>query len=357
MVDQAHSVFNLVFGDALPPRTLLAICANGLGNRLRVLVTGLTLAADSDRCFVMLWPRTPACGATFGELFQNPHPVIEVPAQFAEMACFQFQGSFGGRLMDVARGAQSHVLVKADYWLLPPRLKTTRVASEERLVKLINELSPIPSVAASIGAFRSAHFRPQMIGVHLRRGDFIPYQPQSSQNLDSALLAVDHFLGDAPDAGILLCTDDGAVAPKTGQTTQAEGVRAAFQQRYGQRVLTFTSRSLDRRQPEAIQDALAELWLLRATDYFVGTLGSTFSGMAVFGRAIPRIVCPVATPEEDLLGEKIQAWGLGGIVRLAARMRLGQDLPFPLAWRWFIHLRKSPARRLRRLTRSVLVRG
>jgi hypothetical protein len=357
MADLTHSVLNLLFGDSPPQRTLLVLSTHGLGARLRILLSGLTLAADSDRTFIMLWPRTSECGATFEELFRNPHPVVEAPAEFAELACFDLQASFRGRLTDVVRGAQNHVMVNANYWLLPPRQKKAWAASEGQLVKLVNGLAPAPSITASMEAFRSAHFHPKMIGVHLRRGDFIPYQPRSSQNLDSALLAVDHFLGFVPDAGILLCTDDGAITPQTGQTTQAEGVRAAFQQRYGQRVLTFTSRSLDRRQPEAIQDALAELWLLRATDYFVGTQGSTFSGMAVFGRSVPRIFCPVATPEEDRLGEKVHDLRLGGLVRLAARIRLRQDLPFPLAWRWFIHLRKTPTRCLRRLTRSVIGRG
>ena len=57
-------------------------------------------------------------------------------------------------------------------------------------------------------------------------------------------------------------------------------------------VVTPKPRSLDRHTPEAIEDALIDLWLLRSTDFFVGTVGSSFSEMAMFGRAVPAIIPP-----------------------------------------------------------------
>lgn len=352
MSDNVQTVLDFVFDGPPPPRTLIVLAQNGIGNRLRALVSGMVFAADAGRTFVLLWPRTPACGASFPELFQNDYPVLEVPPHFTNMTCFLPLATFDRNRIAQREDKDRHLMVSADYWLAPLNDRRTPKQYVESMERLFTELRPVPAVAAKVTAYYAEHFRPPMIGVHLRRGDFVPDRPKQSQNLNSAMLAVDHFLRSAPEAGIFLCTDDGAIDPRTGQPTVTFGVRAAFQQRYGDRVISFASTSLDRSDPLAVQDALAEMWLLRMTDYFVATQASSFSGMAAFGRSQPRIVCPTATPAEDRAGALVAAAGLGWSVRLAARMHLGQDLPFPLAWRWFVHLREVPIRGWRKRQRQ-----
>lgn len=73
-------------------------------------------------------------------------------------------------------------------------------------------------------------------------------------------------------------------------------MQAAFLARYGDRVVTTRPRTLDRREPAAIQDALVDLLLLRVTDCIVGTQGSSFSVMAAFGRPVPAIWCRSPNP-------------------------------------------------------------
>lgn len=57
----------------------------------------------------------------------------------------------------------------------------------------------------------------------------------SSSNTPDALAAVDTFLDAAPDAGIVLCSDDGA--PNGAAAAAFEGVHEKFQRRYGARVV------------------------------------------------------------------------------------------------------------------------
>ena len=168
-------------------------------------------------------------------------------------------------------------------------------ALETRAQQITRELQPIPAIAASIRQFHDESFRPKMIGVHMRRGDFVKHRPDTVANLDVAIEAVDKWLNEAPDAGILLCTDDGAPLHATSAVSRYEGVRETFQSRYGPRVIWTTPRSLDRRTPEAIQDGLVDLWLLRQTDFFVGTKGSSFSMMAAYGRGVPFVMARGAT--------------------------------------------------------------
>lgn len=67
-----------------------------------------------------------------------------------------------------------------------------------------------------------------MIGVHLRRGDFLQLRPDVAWNTKPAILAVDNFLKNNPDVGIFLCTDDGAFVEKRTGKKHYEGINEKF---------------------------------------------------------------------------------------------------------------------------------
>ncbi len=135
-------------------------------------------------------------------------------------------------------------------------------------------------------AFQEKHFRSTMIGVHLRRGDFVTVRPGIVDSTKNAMAAVDDYLNQHPDAGVLLCTDDGAVWPSK-KIAQRHGVVEAFTAKYGDRLARYVPRSLDRTESVAVEDALVELLLLRRTNMFVGTQGSGFSDFVMYRRSVP----------------------------------------------------------------------
>ncbi|NCC35940.1 MAG: hypothetical protein EOM24_28575 [Chloroflexia bacterium] len=190
--------------------------------------------------------------------------------------------------------------------LLMPQRFPSHKALQRRMGELLALMQPIETIMARVEAFQTQAFRARMIGVHLRRGDFRIFEPLIADNTVAAMQAVDSYLGHCPDAGILLCSDDGALNQYAGTSLPTEGVHATFVQRYGDRVVYATPQSLDRREPNAIQDALVDLWLLRQTDYFVGTVGSTFSGMAVLGRSVPVTMCQLQHPLRYLI--PLRSW-------------------------------------------------
>jgi hypothetical protein len=189
-----------------------------------------------------------------------------------------------------------------------------------------------------------------MIGVHLRRGDLLHQRPDVASNTAQAIAAVDQFLEKAPDAGVFLCTDDGAVAPNTGRGTPAEGVREAFRLRYGSRVTWTIPRSLDRYTPQAIQDALMDLWLLRTTNPFVGTQASSFSELAVFGRDIPHLLAGGATPGYQRVDRWAQRLGLYALLARHSRRWVEGNVPLPPLLRYYA---TTPYRWMRRVVCGV----
>lgn len=308
-------------------RTLMAGCGAGLSNRLRVLVSGLALAEEAGRRFRMLWPRTDNCAARFDQLFVNRWPVEE--SDLAEVRKLGDYSNVPLPLPDLLSDPTPHLTINWYSWMVIPQHYPGHEALMKRCEELFLSLELQPEIAARVAAFQQRFFRPRMIGVHLRRGDFRFHRPAASGNTRSAMEAVDALLAGWPEAGILLCTDDGAGFKKDGRPIGAEGVAEKFKQRYGERVVQTTSRSLDRNDPVAIEDAVLDLWLLRRTDAVVGTEASSFSQLAVFARQVPLTLTETSTWDYRL-GERVfRATGLLYLMRQYVWWRMRRKMSYP----------------------------
>jgi hypothetical protein len=248
----------------------------------------------------------------------------------------------------VAPGARLHLLsdprlditIGLNGWLIPLG-RSSPAALRSRVVALMDELEPCPPVRARIAAFRARHFHPSTVGVHLRRGDFLRHRPDVVGNTPQAMEAVDRFLAVAPRARIFLCTDDGA---RDQKQARLEGVHAIFRARYGEQVVSTTPRSLERHTVEGVQDALVDLWLLRETSMMVGTRGSSFSDLAVFGRDVPYAMVGGASGRYERFYRLARVTGVDRVVRGLFRALYGYDRPFPQAWNQLV---LGPLRRAR----------
>lgn len=308
-------------------RSLTVACWHGLGNRLRLLITGMTVAAASARRFTMLWPRTRDCAAAFCDLFANDWPVEETPlADVKDMP--PYFGYYCPPLPDPLTSPARDLRILTPHALLAPTRLRVHAALMPHAAATMAALQLKPALAAQVAAFQATAFRRQMIGVHLRRGDFNYYALNAARNLHSSFQAVDAWLKRWPEAGILLCSDDGAADPLRPRA-QRQGVHQAYRQRYGARVVWHVPRSLDRSLVETVQDAAVDLWLLRSTDACVGTLDSSFSEMAVFGRQAP---VRWATPDDRryrAVASLLTMTGVAWLMRHDGRRRFGRELSLP----------------------------
>ena len=310
---------------SITERTLSVTVWAGLANRLRVLLSGMVVAAASERRFIMLWPRTRDCAASFDELFANRWPVQDVPlVETIELPAYT--GYYCRPLPDVLRSTEQHLALRTPHWLIAPTCLPHHAPLAARCEALMNELQPRPALLAAVAAFRAAHFRPQMIGVHLRRGDYLFYYRRVTNNLASSFRAVDRLLQRWPGAGILLCSDDGGGDLYKGRGVINTGVHQAFVQRYGPRVVWRTPLSLDRTEVAALQDAVIDLWLLRSVDAFVGTVDSSFSELACYGRHMPVIWAESDDERYRLLARALTLTGAAWVMQQRARRRFKRDL-------------------------------
>ncbi len=207
-----------------------------------VLISGLALAQATKRRFRMLWPLTPACAAPFDRLFENDWHVVQADAgQVAEVPFID--GLLKRRRPDLLTEPAPCVVIGHVSWLIWPDQFPYHADVAARCREIFQELQPVACIREQVDYFRCQSFRPPMIGVHLRRGDYARVRPDAMGNTGEAMIRVDAFLAHDPAAKIFLCTDDGAIDQVTGDVSE-EGVRTRFRQRYGERVVFTQPRSL-----------------------------------------------------------------------------------------------------------------
>jgi len=313
-------------------RRLIAFCPSGLANRIRVLTSARAIARATGRELRFLWPLTPACRCPFERLFEAAPDVETVTAE--AIAGRPYRGMPDDLLVD---RPEDELHVGFVSWLVRTEDYPGHRALMPALVAEVAALAPSASIRARVAEV-AARFAPEMIGVHLRRGDFHEVQPRFVDNADAALALTALRLRERPRARVFLATDDGAATRHGPPTT--EGVQARFRAIFSDRVVSARPRSLDRSTPEAIEDALVELLLLRMTDLIIGTVGSSFSDLGAFGRRVPLCYAPGVTPRLDRIEGTLSRMRMRSALMALARLRLGVPVDsFAMAW---AALRHSP---------------
>lgn len=317
--------------DPFSGRALTVETAAGMCNRLRALLSGMVIAEHTNRSFDARWTPRPSCACEWHDLFTNVWNVQTARLTDRETT-HDLSFCRWKKIPDLLSARESYLGVRHHSWLLFPERFPYHAPHLENCAALFAQLEPVPEISARIENFRKAYFRAPVIGVHLRRGDMIWLSPDTTNNTAVAMNAVHTFLKDAPDALVFLCTDDGAPNPISNASTPYEGIREKFVKQFGARVIWTQPRTLDRRAPQAIQDALADLYLLRQADYFVGTARSSFSELAVFGRRIPRVFTMQSQPHYAKTEQRLRRLHLDGLVKRLAMADAGEVEPLPMLY-------------------------
>jgi hypothetical protein len=234
---------------------LIVEVREGLCNRLRVLISASYLAERYRRELILCWRPNHACGARFRDLFTNAVPEIDAlpnhpPAHI---------GSPPEALARVMESSDPVVCVSECHWLLGDN-------DHRKAISHFVALQPVDSVSQAVDAI-AAQFRGRTIGVHVRRGDFAG---QLSRNHNLKLPTMERYFSylDKWQGAIFLATDGG---------NEVEG---QFHDRYGDRLIIAPRNCPGRNTPQAVQEALVDLYLLQRSQAIIGTRYSSFSELA-----------------------------------------------------------------------------
>jgi hypothetical protein len=137
-----------------------------------VLISGLVLAEATGRAVRMLWPLNDSCGAPFATLFANEWNVTDVGQR--EVDTLPAAADWRARpVPDWLLSRTPHVIVRHNSWMIRPVRYLAHAPLRARWMELFEQLEPAHDARERIRTLRREYFRPEMIGVHLRRGDLL----------------------------------------------------------------------------------------------------------------------------------------------------------------------------------------
>lgn len=260
-------------------KTLIAANPGGLANRIKCLVSMWRLSERYDLNLYLNWNRNDKCGASFYRLFKNQFKFISNDAleginykHVSETYRFiplpgEIPDNFA-RVYSTKRGNN----IEFAFDRIP-------VGMRESIISYLNQLQPVKAIESVVTKFTIKHNVPQLVGVHIRRGDFLDGKEGlgkvSSDN--KFIEKMNEILKDDPSAGFFLCTDC--------QITEDK-----FVKEFGEKIIVYPKKSLDRTSSISTQQSLVDLLLLSKTKHIIGTYCSTFTELAWwFGRCKAKV--------------------------------------------------------------------
>ncbi|MFT6271837.1 MAG: hypothetical protein ACI9KS_000348 [Sulfitobacter sp.] len=244
---------------------ILTAASGGLGHRYSCIDACLSFGRAVGAEVEVLWFRNEHLNCRFDQLFEPPEG-----ARLTEVGKWneflEYQAEFDAtHLLDnewFNREAPTANYWRAETFGPDARLSFKTFHRFHAPRRGVTYLSPKRAIAVQVE--QNFSLVDKKLGVHVRRTDHSYAIKQSETAEYFALL-------DArpPEERFFLCTDD----PREEEM---------FQQRYPGRIQSYPKRDLDRRKPEAIEDALIDLLLLSRCTAVVASDGSLFSSCAAF---------------------------------------------------------------------------
>lgn len=257
-------------------------CA-GLGNRFIALASAYHIAKKLNRELVVIWKEETVLGAPMNALFKLPDNV-----KCIEITEYGYKGSFlgqirGNLIKKKYRSRAGRFFECDDIMNLYNEKGMDGVIAEFEkhdvvYVKATNPFCDIYSIEhafdfitpkESIKEHKDAVIKPakekRLVGVHIRRTDHI--EAIKNSPLELFIQKMQDELKVNGDTYFYVATDDTA--------TEKQLVDL-----FGEKIITFKDKTLDRNSKKGIEDAYVEMLCLSAGEKILGSFNSTFSLMA-----------------------------------------------------------------------------
>lgn len=258
----------------MKPVILAIISVGGLCNRMRVMASVMELAEELGCRPFFFWVRMPDMNASFHELFKNfPATVVVVKRAGRVFKAIDFiKRHWKGTIID-DNYVYSNIKRKGNEWKESLRGQSVLVHTCENLTYTENYNSFIP--VESILSKTDKRIDIDTVGVHIRRTDnekSLIYSPT-----EAFIDAMNKELSSNPNTKFYLATDDDA------EENYLKSI-------YGEKILTYKKRTIDRNDPLGIEDALIDLTNLSNCRKILGSYFSSFSDTAAAWKGINKLV-------------------------------------------------------------------
>lgn len=257
---------------------------HGLCNRMRAVDSAVSLSRVINLSVRLVWSLDRKLGCPFDPLFEVPAEIVEVRTidrlSVAGRARARLRRLLGAELMPDFRQQDMSALARQRYDFAGLKgVPAVHIETWDRFYPSEHPFAALqPVVRIQHEIERTVGTFGRTFGVHVRRTDHGHARRKSPigsfvDRIDAAIAA------DEADS-FFVATDD-------------PGEEDLLRQTFPGRILSYPKRSLDRASPEAIQDALVDLYCLASTTRLLASYWSTFSETAAQINAIPANVVTV----------------------------------------------------------------
>jgi hypothetical protein len=225
---------------------------SGIADRVRLILFGLQLAKKSGRELVVVWEKSFHLGCEFYKLFQANGFTVADDDRFCGEALADYTDSSEYAIEKVVLASTVDIFKMrafVDSW------------SYDKFGELFQSSAEVSALYAD---FNIRSFPAPWIGINVRAADKKDEMPP----LEEYFAKADKLLEAQPASKIYLCTDGG------------DEILSAFDKHYGNRLIHYPMRSLDRNSEEHCIDAVVTLYLLKRCLSLVTSNYSGFSRLA-----------------------------------------------------------------------------
>ncbi len=270
---------------------------DGLGNRVRALLSAQELARVEDRDLYYVWSTDEYFGPRMDELwhFQEGTPVSRLTSR-ALIPLARYRRSKGVRVTPALRRAhlwqiRSHGLPVT--WEDPAWSEGAAGSGPRPWTELLRELTPVDEIADQVRAIYDAHLRGRpYVGIQVRTHAVSHAKTIESSPVEWFANRMRQIRADQPDVPFFLSCD----TPEAQEQLAGEFDGCVFLTDKGGYNTTA-----------GVRAGLVDLYLLASSQHLIGASFSSFVEMAVF---LCDGVVPFERPDQPLEGEFSLSLGL-----------------------------------------------
>lgn len=251
----------------------------GLCNRMRAIAGASKLAKLQEKKLIVLWTRDASLNAHFEDIFANfPYKVIDIPLNsiIYKIILHVLKDVFRFRILDDEWINTNARRIEYAKWKDEVKNKNLLICADRDI--FLDEDYSFFKVNKNILRYNQISNLSSMIGVHIRRVDNEMSIRMSPTSL--FIKKIEYELGRNPDATFYLATDDHQEEKKIKDI-------------FGDRIIIYQKRSLDRNDPIAIFDAVIDLYNLAHCKKIYGSYYSSFSDIAAVWGNTPKEVLKI----------------------------------------------------------------
>jgi hypothetical protein len=272
---------------------IISSSMGGLGGRLKSLVSAIKTSEINNSDLLLYWPKNPPCNCNFSDLFEN---------NIKEITKEDFRRIIKQENIQILNKSEK-IKFKKRFILIGDigftgfskkdlsfKFEGIPINVRKDIYDLLNRLKIKEDILKKVNIFLSKFFKKEVIGVHIRKGDF-KIIANNVGNVSSDRQFIEEMKREIKlnsKVKFFLATEDKETEEK-------------FMEIFKDKIISYPKKTKVREEEGSVKEALIELLLLSKCKKIFGNFSSTFTELAwFFGECKPEIEIVIDKKELEI---------------------------------------------------------